>query len=163
MKKILLALMAFGAFNTWEVNAAGDGTVCKSIDEAISTGNLTEVIRFVLEEKVDVNAKRCNYFPLTLAADLGKIDIVRFLCNIGANVEQRTRQFPACSHLSELFSDSVPAGFTPIFYAVHNGIDTVKCLVEEFGANPYAKNSVGETPLCYAAWEGDLILVKALD
>lgn len=144
-----------------EVPVASETGRCKDIFEAVSKGNLSEVERFV-NEGVDINVKSCTYFLLTLAADRRETEIVRFLCQSGAYVEQKTRGFPNFSHVSELTSESVPAGFTPIFYAAHNGVATVKCLVEEFGANSNAKNGVGETPLFYAARIGNLEPVKYL-
>ena len=146
MKKILLALMAFGAFNTWEVNAAGDGTVCKSIDEAISTGNLTEVIRFVEEEGIDVNAKLYNGTLLHAAAGDGHLDIVRYLCEHGADGEKENH-------------DHLP----PIYLAACYGqLEVVKYLYDKYYADDPSKDDKILEALTSAAECGHLEVVKYL-
>jgi ankyrin repeat protein len=130
----------------------GDDLTQIEIDKMFEVGkeDLETVKSYVNENNQKclslVNAKRMDAWTvLHYAAYSGKLDVVKYLVEQGADVDAKT-----------------VVGWTVLHDAAYSGtLDIVKYLVEQ-GANVDAKNNVGWTPLHAAASSGKLDVVKYL-
>ena len=78
-----------------------------------------------------------GYTPLHWAASRGHVEIVRLLCDRGADVEARTNDYSIWH-----------PGSRPLYLAAYNGhISVVKELIEERNAEINARNGDGRTAL----------------
>jgi len=136
---------------------------------AVERGDL-EMIRFLLDEGADMEAKYDGLTPLMLASRKGSADIVRLLLERGANPnEQGTASSRALhfalgtrseeivglllSHGAEVdCRDSL--GLTPLLDAASRGLGNIVPLLIARGADVNAKNGRGRTPLMLAAMSG---------
>ena len=102
--------------------------------------NKTEVVKILLENGADVNAKSEDGFtPLMMA--FGNIEIMTLLLELGADVNAKTKN-----------------GMTSLMigiknYSVHENFDGIKLLLEK-GADVNAKNNKNETAITLASGIG---------
>ncbi len=105
-----------------------------------------EEIKELIKKGADVNAKGKNgQTALMVAANWGKLDVVKCLVEHGADLEAKDKY-----------------GNTALFGAAINGqLDVVKCLAKN-GADLDVKDNFGETVLMNATRDGNLDMVKYL-
>lgn len=118
------------------VEAAGEG--CK------------EYVRFLLDGGVDVNVGPNSKTPLFAAIKRGQDEMVKFLCEQGANLE-------AGGHLGG-YTDNI----TPLICAVMERNKKIVKLLLDRSVNMEAKDGAGWTPLNHAASNSDVEIVKLL-
>ncbi|KKT23685.1 MAG: hypothetical protein UW09_C0003G0207 [candidate division TM6 bacterium GW2011_GWF2_43_87] len=119
----------------------------KTLLELVVEGGSFAMVEYLVKTVgVDVNAARAVYAsPLHSAAELGKLDIVKFLFENGAYINQ-----------SKL-------GFTPLFSAVQGGnLDVISYLIDVAKADVNAVDQWGTTPLHKAIRSNQLEAVKLL-
>ena len=142
-----------------------------------------EVVRVLIHEfKANVNAR--DFFgrsPFYVAAGRGHLKIVEALSSVRAidmnltdlldstplHESAKNGWFEAARALVG-FGANVNAkdiyGATPLHYAAkRRHLDTVKILVEDGKADPYAKDNYGLTPQHWAVSDGDIEKVKAFE
>lgn len=135
---IMCLLMAIATANSQEPQ------VLLTIDQAAAKGDLATVKR-ELQKGEDVNGEHAGTSLLSLATKNGRLEMVKFLVDKGANVNHGAIN-----------------GTAPLMLAATNGhLDVVKFLVDK-GADVNAKDHKGGTPLMAAAREGHLDMVKFL-
>ena len=108
------------------------------LHKAVENGNLKEVKRLILAEKMDVDVENdSGDTPLHFAAMMGgQSEIARFLIDKGAKVDAVDNRL----------------GNTPLHYAAKYGYLEVARLLLGKGANVDARDKYGQTPLLYAAF-----------
>ncbi|XP_026828523.1 uncharacterized protein LOC105286418 isoform X2 [Ooceraea biroi] len=113
---------------------------------AAEMGHL-ELVYFLLEYKVDINAKNnTDWTPIHVAALNGHLEIVNALISEGADVNA-----------------SVIDGHTPLHYAVKAGHEKIASILLKHGANVNAVDKTyNNTALHYAAKDGHEGIVKTL-
>jgi ankyrin repeat protein len=114
----------------------------------------TEVVDTLKSYGADLNA--CSplngYRPIHLAAMSGKIDAIRFLLANSVNVDSRSNRWQPLSGIE--WEDWSPIGgydWTPLMVAAGEGQRAVVDLLIDRGAALNATNSMGQTPLHFAA------------
>jgi len=140
-----------------------------------------ELVRQLIEENADVNAKDENYkdiSPIFVATEIGNIEIVRMLLDAGAhvNVVDKTNRTP----LMFLDEDATPeliqmlitagaglnsiddAGYTPLLHVWSSLNDASLVFLIAAGADVNAKTNTGETTLMLAAEDGSIVAAEAL-
>jgi ankyrin repeat protein len=93
-----------------------------------------------------------GYRPIHLAAMSGKVDVVRFLLANGVNVDSRSSRWQPLNGIE--LEDRSPIGgcdWTPLMVAAGEGHRAVIDLLVDSGADLNATNSLGQTPLHFAA------------
>lgn len=140
-----------------------------------------QLVRQLIEENADVNAKDENYddiSPIFVAAEVGNIEIVKILLDAGARVSavDKTNRTP----LMFIDDDATPEliriliaaganpnasddeGYSPLL-RVWSSVDeeSLKALITA-GADVNAKTKIGETALMLAAEEGSVSAVETL-
>ncbi len=117
----------------------------KDLIAAVKRGDLPDVKVF-LEQGVDVNCTdESGYTPLTMAAACDKTEIIDFLVDKGANLEQWGF-----------------AGLTPLMWAAYNRKEeSVQRLLEK-GVNPDARGAYGNTAMIWAMRQGCIEAIPLL-
>ncbi|MBA8667837.1 ankyrin repeat domain-containing protein [Holosporaceae bacterium 'Namur'] len=100
--------------------------------------NKEEVVKVLLSQGADVNI----FDPLMYAAEIGNIEIVKFLIKYGANIRCRDYQY------------------TPLLKASEKGYEDVVKLLLDIGCNYNDSNSYGHTAVLLAAYNGHTNIVK---
>ena len=150
--------------------------------EAASVGQLATVQSILAAQPDLINAYAPDgFFPLALAAFFGHADIVKFLLDHGADVQQAAtnaqrvnalhaasanRHLDICRMLIEKGIDvnaKQEGGFTPLQEAAHNGQLELVDLLLEHGADARTKNDQGQTALDVARASNHPEVVKALE
>jgi ankyrin repeat protein len=131
-------------FMAFTIGYSQEPLVSLTIDQAAAKGDLATVKR-ELQKGEDVNGAHAGTSLLSLATKNGRLDMVKFLVDKGANLNYGSVN-----------------GTTPLMLAATNGhLDVVKFLVDK-GADVNAKDHKGGTPLMAAVCEGNLDMVKFL-
>lgn len=122
----------------------------EELNKHAAHGNLEEVEKILLNEKVSINWKDTRYgmTPLICAASNGHIDVLKLLISAGADLD-----------LKDKVDDG---GITALIEATRfNRIEAVRELIEA-GANINAKDIGEETALYIASRDGHVEIVSAL-
>ena len=150
--------------------------------EAASVGQLATVKAILGEHPDQINTYAPDgFFPLALAAFFGHADIVKFLLDQGADVQQAAtnaqrvnalhaasanRHLNICRMLIDKGIDvnaKQEGGFTPLQEAAQNGqLELVELLLQH-GADAAAKNDQGQTALDIARESNHPEVVKILE
>ena len=136
-----------------------------TIDNACLAGELEVVRKYISDRrnKDTVEGADKNIF-LHLASIGGHVDLVQFLIEEGANVNAKTYEGLTALHLCSYNDDNEELAQlliskqatmeaesdvgTPLSYACKFGrFKTVKCLLEENGADSESKDQFGKTPI----------------
>ena len=124
--------MASDADTTYQKTTPAVSSRALKCYTACYDGKLEEVKRVVNQPNqppLDVNAEIHGGTAFAAAVQNGHLEIVRFLCSIGADVDR-----------------PIHDGATPVFIAAYRGyVDIVKFLIEK-GADLERPNSKGNTP-----------------
>ncbi|CUG13327.1 ankyrin repeat protein, putative, partial [Bodo saltans] len=107
----------------------------------------TMLIQHMLRSGAPVDSSQADGCTgLWLASEQGHVDVVKLLCDHGANV-----------HVAKQ-----PGDVTPLYIAAQNGHTTVVTLLLQHGALPNAAKATGATPLYIAAQQNFSDIVSAL-
>jgi ankyrin repeat protein len=101
---------------------------------------------------LDAGGPLNGYGPIHLAAMSGKVEVLRFLLVNGVNIDSRTNHWQPLKGVE--LGDASPIGgydWTPLMVAAGEGHRAVVDLLIESGADLNATNSIGQTPLHFAA------------
>jgi ankyrin repeat protein len=162
--EVVRCLMNAGAINT-QANFAA----------AVHNGHL-EMLQYLVQEfGADVNQEMqpVHKAPLFFAAKGGDLDMVRCLVALLADVNQRDENGHTAAEVAAAFGhtevlrfliNSGADGKTAMLFAVGRGqVDTVRCLVKEFGADINQDMHLAQmAPLLFTATEGDVDMVRCL-
>eukprot|EP00742_Colponemidia_sp_Colp-10_P012243 GILJ01013714.1.p1 GENE.GILJ01013714.1~~GILJ01013714.1.p1 ORF type:complete len:279 (+),score=50.62 GILJ01013714.1:303-1139(+) len=114
------------------------------VKAACSYGAL-KVLKWLVEERNAsvVRGDKNGDTPVLIATRNGHVEVLRYLCNKGANIEH-----------------PYPGEGTPLIFAARSGqLDLVMFLVQQ-GANVHATTMRGETPLLVAIRHGNFDIVQ---
>jgi ankyrin repeat protein len=159
-----------------------EGGARLNLFEAASVGQLTTVQSILAKHPDQINAYAPDgFFPLALAAFFGHAEIVKFLLDHGADVQQastnaqRVNALHAASANRHLDICRMPidkgidvntkqeGGFTPLQEAAQNGqLELVELLLQH-GADAATKNDKGQTALDIARESNQPEVVKILE
>ena len=150
---------------------------------AVEAGYL-RVVRFLLDQGADVNARSAGVTPLHAAARRGQKAMAELLLSRGANVNARNTSAHEAERERTPLHEAANEGFqavaevllankadgaareaegnTPLHIAAKRDRAKVVGLLAARAANVNAENSAGITPLAFAAAYGSLETVKAL-
>lgn len=128
------------------VSPAAAGTCCDFF-KAVLDGDLDQVARLAAADPTLVKTCAGGSTPLALAAFIGNVELVRFLLNHGAPVDQPLPDFTRA---------------TPLHCCVARSQTGIAGLLLDFGADVNARQIGGFTPLHAAAQNGDIEMVKLL-
>ena len=119
----------------------------KDLFQASSLGNVNDVKVFLRRDPEAIRRPNgIGLFPIHLAADQGRSEVIPVLLAAGADVNTPHPMVQA----------------TPLQYAATGGhLDAVRTLLDA-GARVDAVDSVGRTPLMWAAWKGKEDVVQEL-
>jgi hypothetical protein len=114
---------------------------------AAKDGNLGEVERLVGQDPGLLNVKHAfnGWTPLMPASILGRVEVVRWLVDQGAAIDERDND-----------------GYTPLFVACFEGRGSVVRLLVDGGADPTATDQHGWTPIIAASVQGHVEVVRWL-
>ena len=143
-------------------------------------GNESEILSILLDKEADVNYTRVwdGGTPLHIAAEIGRVELMRALWERGASFEVRDRWGESPLHRATLRGEVEAVRFlldeganpnaldnrgsSPLTAAAEYGDVEIARLLLQRGAEMDARNLSGESPLHCAAKEGDLKMVRFL-
>ncbi len=96
----------------------------RQLYEACRDGNLTEVKRLVAAG-ADVNVVGDFYTALSKSSVRGQVEIVRFLLDSGADVDQTDGGYSLCSFSSKINHFLKLCSYTALYFAARNGRTSV--------------------------------------
>jgi ankyrin repeat protein len=129
------------------VETSGTHGACCDFFKAVTDGELGQVARLAAADPTLVKACAGGSTPLALAAFLGNMELVRFLLNHGAPVDQPLPDFTRA---------------TPLHCCVARSQTRIAGLLLDFGADVDARQIGGFTPLHTAAQNGDVEMARLL-
>lgn len=113
-------------------------------------GNLAEVQRLVLKEKVHVDVKDLlGFTPLINASMNGHVEIVNFLLENNANPNYICLKAGLVS-------------FSALAFAVFGNYFDIACSLLQYGADPNVCDKMGDSLLYYAAFKNNIKIVHLL-
>jgi ankyrin repeat protein len=144
--------------------------------EAILCGKGSAIIRKYIKRGANVNAPTQGFTPVAIAAQVGHVDVIKTLADLGADVNTPSNdgftpvaiaaqkgRVDAIKTLVDLGADTnTPTndGCTPVFRAAQLGhVDVIKILAN-LGANVNTPNNDGFTPVFVAAQDGHVDAIK---
>jgi ankyrin repeat protein len=156
--------------------AVGSAMSCAMpLHVAAQRGDVALAVALIMDDPSEVNVRdRDGATPLSIAAQEGHVEMVRFLLEKGAAIDVRTNYrgaplstaaFYSSPTVVKLLQEKGPVdavGATPLYVAAQEGNVAVVKLLLEKGAAIEARADDGSTPLATAAQHAHLDVVQLL-
>jgi ankyrin repeat protein len=146
----------------------------QAIVRAAGQGNLAEVQRLVQQDRGLLDAVHNSWTPLTAASQAGRVEVIRYLLDEGAQVNLgnwydpsahesacRSGHLEAVSLLLARGADAAIEGWSPLARASANGHTDIVALLLAHGSGDIARSSF-VTALQLACYRGAAGVVRAL-